>query len=486
MRVLGRVRLSRFSDESTSVERQREIIAKWAADNDHTVVGYAEDVDVSRSVDPFDTPALGPWFTPEQRGEWDIVACWKLDRIATGSIYLNKVMAWCGEHEKSLVSVTENFDLGTWVGRLIANVIAGVAEGELEAIRERTQASRRKLVAVGRWTGGRPTYGYRAVEQDGGGWTLEPDPESSAILRRIVDRALAGESTLSIVRGLNDEGVLSPADYVRYRNGKPTLGAKWTTTATLDLMRSRTLLGQIVHNGAVVRDDSGKPVLGGPPLIDYDTFTRLQAALDARSRTQKVERVDASPLLGVAVCWECGSNLFHQRQMNRGKPYRYYKCPNKCSQAVKADDAEAVVEDMFLDKVGGHDELERVFIPGADHSTELREAQEAVDELTKVLGTMSSNTVRTAVLGQLEALDKRIQELECLPLTEARVELQPTGRLYRDAWGSLDSDGRRELLVKAGITARLKVEGRPVGGRAPGAFYFDLVVPEDLRERMSL
>src|SRR5690606_26905722 len=191
VRVLGRVRLSRFADESTSVERQRELITQWARDNGHEVVGFAEDVDVSRSVDPFNTPALGPWLTPERSDEWDIVACWKLDRIATGSIYLNKVMAWCAEHEKSLVSVTENFDLGTWVGRLIANVIAGVAEGELEAIRERTRASRKKLVTVGRWTGGRPTYGYRAVELDGGGWTLEPDPESSAILHRIIDRVLA-------------------------------------------------------------------------------------------------------------------------------------------------------------------------------------------------------------------------------------------------------------------------------------------------------
>ena len=55
MRVLGRVRLSRFDTGSTSVERQRELVEQWAAANDHTIVGWAEDIDLSGSVDPFDS-----------------------------------------------------------------------------------------------------------------------------------------------------------------------------------------------------------------------------------------------------------------------------------------------------------------------------------------------------------------------------------------------------------------------------------------------
>ena len=61
MRVLGRIRLSRMTEESTSAARQREIIEMRAKSNDHEIVGWAEDIDVSGSVDPFDTPQLGPW-----------------------------------------------------------------------------------------------------------------------------------------------------------------------------------------------------------------------------------------------------------------------------------------------------------------------------------------------------------------------------------------------------------------------------------------
>lgn len=61
-RVLGRVRLSRLTDESTSAERQRELIEQWSAMNDHTVVGWAEDLDISGSVT---TPSKKTWQVTE-------------------------------------------------------------------------------------------------------------------------------------------------------------------------------------------------------------------------------------------------------------------------------------------------------------------------------------------------------------------------------------------------------------------------------------
>ena len=152
LRVLGRIRLSRVTEESTSVERQRELIQQWADSNDHAIVGWAEDLDVSGGVDPFDTPGLGPWLTDQEKiHQWDILCSWKLDRISRRAIPMHKVFGWLQENEKTLVCVSDNIDLSNWVGRMVASVIAGVAEGELEAIRERTRGSQKKL---GRQVGG--------------------------------------------------------------------------------------------------------------------------------------------------------------------------------------------------------------------------------------------------------------------------------------------------------------------------------------------
>ena len=79
MRVLGRIRLSRSSEESTSVERQRELIENWAKTNNHEIVAWAEDVDVSGAISPFDTPALGPYLKEPASNEWDILVAWKLE-----------------------------------------------------------------------------------------------------------------------------------------------------------------------------------------------------------------------------------------------------------------------------------------------------------------------------------------------------------------------------------------------------------------------
>lgn len=224
MRVLGRVRLSRAYDESTSVERQRELIEKWAEDNDHTVVGWAEDLDVSGSVDPFQTPQLGDWLNHREH-EWDILVAWKLDRIARRAVPLHRIFGYCEEKDKTLVCISDNIDLSTWVGRLVASVIAGVAEGELEAIRERTKASHRKLRELGRWPGGRPAYGYKAVENiDGPGWSLVHDDESSENVRLMIDRTLAGDTLEMIADHLTENNVPTPADHVRIRQGEGAQG----------------------------------------------------------------------------------------------------------------------------------------------------------------------------------------------------------------------------------------------------------------------
>jgi site-specific DNA recombinase len=105
LRVLGRLRLSRSTEESTSIERQREVIQQWADSGGHTVVGWAEDLDVSGAVDPFDTPALGEWLS-RRAPDWDVLCAWKLDRLGRDAIRLNKLFGWAIDHGKTVVSAT--------------------------------------------------------------------------------------------------------------------------------------------------------------------------------------------------------------------------------------------------------------------------------------------------------------------------------------------------------------------------------------------
>lgn len=457
MRVLGRVRISRATDESTSVQRQREIIEAWVKANDHTLIGWATDLDVSGGVDPFDTPELGDWLT-NRTEQFDCVVAWKLDRLGRDSIRLNKLFGWAIENKKTIVSCTEGIDLSTPTGRLLTNVIAFLAEGERELIRERTKASQAKLRELGRWGGGKPIYGYRAVPLDGGGWELEPDPHTSKVLQQIIDKLLAGQSTHSIAAQLTQAGELTPADHIRHRAGKPTKSGAWSVNGIRTLLRSKSLLGHSTHEGSTVRDKDGQPVKIGPALVTPERFNAVQAALDGSTKKVTNRSVKASPLLGVLVCPVC-ERLMHLRQDHnkaRGKTYRYYQCLGGSTRShkthiLKADELEKLLSDFVLETIGDEPEQQRTWIPASDNTTELVSLRKAIEELAAAYASASSTTVKTTILGQINALDNRATELEATPPQEGRWEYVETGRTNAEAWKSMTQDEQREWLLRMGF-----------------------------------
>jgi len=428
MRVLGRIRLSRLTEESTSAARQRDIIEAWAKSNEHEIVGWAEDLDVSGSVDPFHTPALGPWFKRED--EWDILCAWKLDRVGRRAIPLNHVFGWMMEREKTLVCVADNIDLSTWVGRLVANVIAGVAEGELESIRERSRGSRKKLLETGRWPGGQIPFGLTPVPLAGGGWKLAVEPTQAAVIRQMVYTLYTGASVDSVAKaaGIN-------------------------VSSTWKMLRAKYLIGHATYGGDTVRDPDGAPVLYAEPILTADEWDRLQTALEKRGQNQARTRSHA-PMSGVVTCLLCGKNMHHKTY--KSARYRYYHCPDHVVM-VDAEEVEAVLEDLFLREWGDKLVTERVYRPANDNQIAIAEAVRAVDELTALLGHSLSRTVTAKLTAQLRALDERIAELENLPSREAGWEEVNTGLTYRELWETGD---QRQLMLDAGITLAVHREKR--------------------------
>lgn len=439
------------------------MISAWAEVNDHTVVGWAEDVDVSGSIDPFDTPNLGDWLN-NRADAFDVIAVWKLDRLSRNSIKLNKLFGWCIEHDKAVVSCSEAIDLGTPVGRLIANVIGFLAEGELEAMRERQLSSRRKLRQAARWGGGKPPYGYRAVDGPNGGKVLEIDPHAHKVVRRIVDAVLAGTSITRICNELNRDGVVSPVDHVRVCRGEEDTGSPWRPMALKWLLLSPTLVGHSHLGGVTTRDEEGNPVLMcSTPLVTDDERELIAAEL-ARSQGGPRERSAPGLLSGIALCWFCETPLSSSRDRKtlatgEVRHYGYYRCPNSCTPLVPMETADEELERVLLNAFGDEPVTERQWVAGDSNEADLKAAVAAFDELTATAGLMTSKTARERLRGQLEALDARIAELESVPSREGRYEDRPTGETYRQALDRTagDSEARRTLLKRIGVGLRLGV-----------------------------
>lgn len=144
LRIVGVVRLSQVTDVTTSPERQKEAIERWAAEAGHTIVGWAVDLDVSGSTDPFERDELGPWLR-ERTGEFDGLCAAKIDRWARSIVHFSKLLAWCDEHKKLAATADKQLNTAEPSGKLIAYVAAIFAEMELDAISERVTSTRAKL-----------------------------------------------------------------------------------------------------------------------------------------------------------------------------------------------------------------------------------------------------------------------------------------------------------------------------------------------------
>jgi DNA invertase Pin-like site-specific DNA recombinase len=89
------------------------------------------------------------------RGEVSKVVCWRLDRLGRTAKGLTALFADLTERGIALVSLKDGIDLSTAAGRMLANVLASVAQFETELRAERVRAGQAAAKAAGKSIGGR-------------------------------------------------------------------------------------------------------------------------------------------------------------------------------------------------------------------------------------------------------------------------------------------------------------------------------------------
>lgn len=467
LRVLGRIRLSKDVDEAgTSIERQRESIETWSKMHGHHVVGWAVDSGVSGGVDPFDTPELGPWL--KRPDEWDALVAYRLDRLSRRVIPLNKLFGFILEHDKTLASVSESLDLTHWIGRLVANVIAGVAEGELEAIRERNLGSQKKVRELGRWHGGPPPYGY-TTEKRSDGWYLIPDPEEARIIREeILPRVLAYESSQAIAALLNEKQI-------------PTrLGAPWGGQVIRRMMKGRALLGQREHRGKLMVDEEGMPAVRAEPILTTEEHARVKAALGVRSARGGVKSSrKPNPLGGVLFCFFCEHPMYFHAAKRWVDHYRCSARTSGCdrSRAVPVDIAYELVEGEFLSSVGDVQRQVKVFVPGRGSGQSVADIEGAIAVCRRERDLGLYEGDEKGYLERLDRLSTRLKDLKTIPESPG-FEWKPIGETYRQSWTEFDPEQRRTMLLDSGIKLYI---GRGLGNE----YLWKIYIPEEIEQLLS-
>ena len=112
-----------------------------------------------------DRPAFQRLLADIEAGKVDVVGVYKIDRLSRSLPDFARLMEFFERHGVTFISVTQQFNTTSSMGRLLLNILMSFAEFERETIAERTRdkmlASRRR----GLWTGGRPVLGYDVAEK---------------------------------------------------------------------------------------------------------------------------------------------------------------------------------------------------------------------------------------------------------------------------------------------------------------------------------
>lgn len=398
-----RVSTTEQAEEGYSVDEQTAKLQAYCVAMGYKVNRVA--VDPGYSGASLDRPGIKEVITDVKRGRCKKVIVWKLDRLSRSQkdtlIVLEDVFFPNG---CAFVSLNENFDTATPIGRCIVGVLAAFAQMERENIKMRTMMGKQAAVRSGRYTGPCAPFGYKYEFKENGKRELVPDPYSSMIVKEIYSMYNSGASLGEIGRHLeNDYGLFTS---IHYQTG----------TKVGRLMRNPVYAGQ-VHIGAEVFEGMHQA------LVSMETW---QAANDRLSdNTQAFDRVNRAGLLsGIIFCGHCGARMSSRRVGWKDNKYDVYMCysVSKCSRHMVVD-PECInrkkkprvldLDNMILEEIG-----KLAADPAAFDA--LREAPEEEDHAGPVADRLEEvekqinrllNLYQTGVL-DLEELQPRIADLK--------------------------------------------------------------------------
>jgi site-specific DNA recombinase len=302
-----------LEQEFNSLAAQREACEAYIGSQQHEgwILASTDYDDGGFSGGNIERPALQQLLGDIRAGRIDIVVVYKVDRLTRSLADFARLVEIFDKEGVSFVSVTQQFNTTSSMGRLTLNVLLSFAQFEREItgerIRDKIAASKQK----GLWMGGIVPLGYDATER-----TLTINPAEAETVRQIF--ALYRE--LGCVRRVSDE-----ADRLGLRtkhrtmaNGTAGGGKPLSRGHIYQLLANPIYTGQIAHKGQLYPGQH-------PALIDDQTWNAVRDRLAANAGKHRRKARAAEPSLLAGLLFDAsGGRLTPSHAVKNGRRYRYY------------------------------------------------------------------------------------------------------------------------------------------------------------------
>lgn len=303
-----------LEQEYNSIDAQRDAgHAYIASQRAEGWIPVADDYDdPAFSGGNMERPALKRLLADIEAGRIDVVVLYKIDRLTRSLVDFSKMVEVFERYGVSFVSVTQQFNTTTSMGRLMLNILLSFAQFEREVtgerIRDKIAASKRK----GMWMGGVPPLGYDVENR-----RLVVNQTEARLVRHIFQRFVELGSSTTLVKELRLDGVTSKAWVTQEgwaRDGKPI-----TKSLIYKLLNNRTYLGELRHKEQWYPAEH-------IPIVSREQWDAVHAILASNGRVRgNTTRAKVPYLLKGIVFGHDGRALspWHTSKKN-GRRYRYY------------------------------------------------------------------------------------------------------------------------------------------------------------------
>jgi len=275
-----------------------------------------------------DRPALKRLLEDVEAHKVDTIVVYKVDRLTRSLADFAKIVEALDARGVSFVSVTQQFNTTSSMGRLTLNVLLSFAQFEREVtgerIRDKIAASKKK----GMWMGGTVPLGYDVKERK-----LIVNPEEAKFVRRLFNLYLELGSVSQVKLRLDKEKIRT-----RIRvsaSGKRSGGTTYSRGGLYKLLENKLYLGEISHRGQCHQGEH-------EAIVPRDLWEKVQKQLQSDNQGGRNGLRTNSPSLLVGLVQDSNGRRFTpSHTVKNGKRYRYYVCqrtndaPHKSQKALR-------------------------------------------------------------------------------------------------------------------------------------------------------
>jgi len=264
-------------------------------------------------------PGLKKLLSDIKEHKIDCVVVYKVDRLSRSLIDFAQLLEFFDKNSVTFVSITQQFNTNTSMGRLTLNILLSFAQFEREIISERTKDKMGAARKRGQWLGGRPPLGYDVDKEHK---RLIVNEEEAKLIKEIFQLYLDGNSLLKVAQIINDKGYRTK--HVITKTGKSFGDSKFGITHIQWIVKHVLYLGKVCYGGQIYDGQQ-------EAIIDEETFKKAQDMLVLNRRERKViKNTECTGLLSHLLhCKACKSFMFHTYTKKNGThKYRYYVCSN--------------------------------------------------------------------------------------------------------------------------------------------------------------